>query len=586
MKRRDGDDATLQDSVIPTAPSNDPSTPRPSDTLTGYALGAVIGRGGMGEVVQARDLQIGRDVAIKRMRGAATDDEAVARFLREAKIQARLDHPAIVPVHELGRDAHGEPYFTMKRLTGVTLAELIERGTETRQRLLRAFVDVVQAIELAHAKRIIHRDLKPANIMLGDYGEVYVLDWGLARELEDIRRTGPIRTTSTPVSGVTAVGSLLGTPGYMAPEQIEDASSVGEAADVYALGAVLFEILTGEPLHPRDHALTTTIEGIETSPRRRYPNREVPPELDQWCTAAVSSDPDRRPSARALADGVQAYLDGDRDLAMRREAAREAFERAKTALAEHREDDAMRDAGRAIALDRTSEATTIVSRLMLEPPATPPPELLAEFDRADHETTVKHARHATLMSLMILPLLAIAVWNGAKSLPLLGSIAAASIVLSVSARLLSRNPARAERELYAYAVLIAALVAMIGRICSPLVIAPPATCLMIASMATYPTFTRKPTLMIAGLIAGWVVPVLLELFDVVRPTWEFVNGQLAIHSYAIDLDGAPATVFVLTSTVAIFVAVGLLVTMNARISYAAQRELLTQRWRMRVFTPT
>ena len=109
---------------------------------------------------------------------------------------------------------------------------------------------------------------------------------------------------------------------------------------------------------------------------------------------------------------------------------------------------------------------------------------------------------------------------------------------------------------------------------------------MIASMASYPTFIRRPTLMIAGLIAGWMVPVLLELFDLVRPTWEFVNGQLAIHSYAIDLDGAPATVFVLTSTVAIFMVLGLLVTNNARISYAAQRELLTQRWRMRVFTPT
>ena len=140
----------------------------------------------MGDVMLARDPKMGRDVALKRMRGAAPPPEAIDRFLREAKIQALLDHPAIVPVHDLGHDADGLPYFTMKRLAGTTLAQLLETGAADRQqRLLRAVVDVCNAIDLRqHARRIVHRDLKPANIMLGDYGEVYVLDWGVARVLD------------------------------------------------------------------------------------------------------------------------------------------------------------------------------------------------------------------------------------------------------------------------------------------------------------------------------------------------------------------------------------------------------------------
>src|SRR5688500_11830288 len=138
----------------------------------------------MGEVVRGHDVEIGRDVAIKRLRGAQASPDAAARFLREAKIQARLEHPAIIPVHTIGRDAEGQPYFTMKRITGVTLAEVLPRDELPRQRLLRALVDVCNAMDFAHGRSVVHRDLKPSNVMLGDYGEVYVLDWGLARVLD------------------------------------------------------------------------------------------------------------------------------------------------------------------------------------------------------------------------------------------------------------------------------------------------------------------------------------------------------------------------------------------------------------------
>ena len=305
-----------QDTIVPTQHAN--STP--IDLVVelppmGYELGELIGRGGMGEVVAAHDLRIGRDVAIKRMRSAHPDATQLSRFLREARVQARLDHPAIVPVYELGTDDHGKPFFTMKRLAGTTLAQRLAEAAP-RPVLLRAFIDVCMAVDFAHARGVVHRDLKPANIMLGDYGEVYVLDWGVARVLADA--AVPVQPDIETLDGETSAGVLLGTPGYMAPEQIHGLEVV-PATDVYALGSILFEILTSEPLHPRgDGALGSTLTRPQQSPSERVREREIPPELDLACHDAVAEHPQDRPSARALADRVQRYLDGDRDLERRR----------------------------------------------------------------------------------------------------------------------------------------------------------------------------------------------------------------------------------------------------------------------------
>nr|MDQ3301463.1 serine/threonine protein kinase [Myxococcota bacterium] len=156
----------LDDAHAPTSgatASDAPLAGSPSTVVGGYRLGPVLGRGGMGEVLLAEDLRFGRDVAVKRMRNAPTTD-AITRFLREAKIQARLDHPAIVPVHDLGYDAEGRPFFTMKRLAGTTLQDVLAARSATVQKLLRAFVGVSFAIHFAHERGVIHRDLKPANI--------------------------------------------------------------------------------------------------------------------------------------------------------------------------------------------------------------------------------------------------------------------------------------------------------------------------------------------------------------------------------------------------------------------------------------
>ena len=156
--------------------------PEAIDTLIAgrYRVQRRIGKGGMGEVMAARDEQIGREVAIKRMRAANPSQRAIERFLREAQVQGRLEHPAIVPVHEIGRDTDGLPFFVMKKLVATSLAKLLEEGA-SRQRLLRAFAEVCLCIEFAHVRGIVHRDLKPDNVMLGDFGEIYVLDWGVAK---------------------------------------------------------------------------------------------------------------------------------------------------------------------------------------------------------------------------------------------------------------------------------------------------------------------------------------------------------------------------------------------------------------------
>src|SRR6185312_15534233 len=148
-----------------------PDRPEPaSDSLIGnrYRVQRRIGKGGMGEVMLARDEQVGREVAIKRMRAANPSQRAIARFLREASVQGRLEHPAIVPVHEIGRDDENLPFFVMKKVAGTALASLVSyRDEATQQRMLRAFVDVCLAMEFAQLRGIVHRDLKPDNIMLG-----------------------------------------------------------------------------------------------------------------------------------------------------------------------------------------------------------------------------------------------------------------------------------------------------------------------------------------------------------------------------------------------------------------------------------
>jgi serine/threonine protein kinase len=198
------------------------------------------GRGGIGVVSRAHDYELGRDIAIKEL--LVCNHASEARFLREALITARLEHPGIVPVYEAGRWSDGTPFYAMKLVSGRSLRDLLaERPTvEQRIGLLHHVIAVADAIAYAHGRRIIHRDLKPANVIAGEFGETIVIDWGLAKDLASAEEPtvdgGPFRNDHD--TGLTSAGSILGTPAYMAPEQ-KRGEPVDQRADVYAIGAML-----------------------------------------------------------------------------------------------------------------------------------------------------------------------------------------------------------------------------------------------------------------------------------------------------------------------------------------------------------
>ncbi|MCE9572760.1 MAG: protein kinase [Deltaproteobacteria bacterium] len=280
------------------------------------------GRGGLGRVMRARDTEIGRDVAVKEL--LHRDRAAEARFVGEALITARLEHPGIVPVYESGRWPDGTPFYAMKLVSGRSLRELIRAGASFEQRvgLVANLIAVVDAIAYAHSRRVIHRDLKPANVIVGDFGETVVIDWGIAKVLSDTRAdgepdAGPYRAALAPE--LTAAGTVLGTPAYMAPEQASG-EPVDERADVYALGAILCAIVTGH---------SPTRGEIDV----RLDASGAPADLRAIVRKATQVSPSERyASAKALAADLRAYQRGQRVEAHHYT----ARERARRWLARHR----------------------------------------------------------------------------------------------------------------------------------------------------------------------------------------------------------------------------------------------------------
>ncbi len=230
-----------------------------------YEIGKVVAQGGMGAILDVRDAAIARSVAMKVMLADSTPEDA-ARFVQEAKITGQLEHPNIVPVHELANDERGQPYYTMKFVRGITLKKVLElmaAGAEATLAkyplgtLLTIFQKVCDAVAFAHNKSVIHRDLKPENIMLGDFGEVLVMDWGLAKVLGAGESSSPVRAAQRVEAnaGSTLAGSIMGTPQYMSPEQARgEIDELDARTDIYALGAILYHLLALRPSVSGDDA--------------------------------------------------------------------------------------------------------------------------------------------------------------------------------------------------------------------------------------------------------------------------------------------------------------------------------------------
>jgi len=551
--------------------------------LEGYAVGELLGRGGMGEVLLALDEVIGREVAIKRMRRTEPDLDAETRFLREAKIQARLQHPAIVPVHQLGRDADGRPYFTMKRLAGVTLHALLGGSP---QRLLRAFAEVCLAIEFAHEHGVIHRDIKPTNIMLGDFGEVYVLDWGVARVLDEDGSGHPSVRDIVTMEGETQTGAVMGTPGYMAPEQALG-YGMSPAIDVYALGCVLFEILTSQPLHPRGvGGAANAIANPTQAPSARCPELAIAPELDAACVAALAEDPVRRPTARELAQQVQDYLDGDRDLERRRELAALQVARAREALASGdpgRRGDAVQAAGRALALDPESvEAADLVTSLIVEPPRVLPPVLVASLDEAERAAQRVRSRTQVFAFAAVLAFGAVVPFLEVASWPLLLGFFGAIVGMAVVSALSYRRGASVS-SVALVATFVTALVT--SRIVGPFVLTPVVIeGIALGLMATRPLL-RRPWVVIAWLVLALVVPVALEALGVFAPTWWFDGDTMRIRSQVVHGSNAAREAALIAAHL-LFITMGVLFFWaTSRDRRDAERRLHIQAWHLRHLLP-
>jgi serine/threonine-protein kinase len=228
-----------------------------------YELHEEIGRGGMGCILRGHDPELGRDLAVKVLLDQHQNNPGLIRhFVKEAQIGGQLQHPGLVPVHDLGQLPDGRPYFAMKLVCGRTLAALLAKRPDPqhdRPHFLSIFLQVCQAVAFAHSRGVIHRDLKPSNVMVGEFGEVQVVDWGLAKVLgSNGDQADPSVTIRATMAGETQPGTVVGTPAYLAPEQASGAvDRLDTRADVFGLGAMLCEILTGLPPYAgADHLQT------------------------------------------------------------------------------------------------------------------------------------------------------------------------------------------------------------------------------------------------------------------------------------------------------------------------------------------
>jgi eukaryotic-like serine/threonine-protein kinase len=302
-----------------------PNTP----VVERYLMLEMLGQGSEGRVVSVNDRLIGRTVALKTLLQSNADDQTKKRFLNEAQLTARLEHPSIVPVYDLGVMPDGSPFYTMRVVKHLSLKEIFEsperRASWSMTRLCGVFVQVCRAMAYAHARGVVHRDLKPGNLLLGDYGEVYVADWGIARVLGDAPAESEMSHDSETATRVeNEEGLIIGSPGYMSPEQARsDWSNLDHRSDLFSLGAILYELLTSQRPFPgktNRAVLLATLGQEPISPKTLVPS--CPFVLEDLCMKLLAKEKSDRPSsAELVAVEVEAFLAGAKEKERRRQEA-------------------------------------------------------------------------------------------------------------------------------------------------------------------------------------------------------------------------------------------------------------------------
>ncbi|HVU05981.1 MAG TPA: serine/threonine-protein kinase [Polyangiaceae bacterium] len=587
-----------------------PEAFRGAEADSRYKPKSVLGVGGMGEVHLCADEWIGRDVAMKiALGGKDVEPHLRARFIREALVQGQLEHPSVVPVYDLGTRPDGATFFTMKRVHGLTLAQIVEGHrkndakivkTYSRRRLLTAMSNVCLAVSFAHSRGIVHRDLKPENVMFGDFGEVYVLDWGVAKVLEDSWAVKASATAGAPV-GRTQAGSIIGTPGYVSPEQVQGEVAIGPPSDVYALGAILFELLALEPLHRGNttaalSASTLALDGEK--PSSRAESRNISPELDAICAKATARDPKKRyATGREMQEAIERYLDGERDREQRKEiakrhadAAERAFEAAAKAGPAGEPDRArgLRELGAALALEPSNEdAMRTLMRVLLDTPSELPPEAEAELQALEKKDRVRGAKDGALVyTLFSVP--AILLFTMHVKQPLLFLLVALVTLGTQGYFFWMWKTGNAERKYMRIAVPLSfLLVALQSTVFGPFVIAPGAAAVTIAAFLVSLRAGKevRRLVLLAG-VASVAIPALLQFVGLTPRSYGVVAGNIVLRSDLVEFETVPAMLLLAFGSISTMFATLMTVGQSVDALVASERRNFAQAFRLRQLLPS
>jgi serine/threonine protein kinase len=567
-----------------------------------------LGAGGMGEVALCLDHAIGRQVAMKVAHEELHDrGDVLARFLLEARVQAQLEHPSIVPVYDVGQASEGVPFFTMRRVKGRTLEQVIaarrsgdpeEAERFGERRLLSAFGQLCLALDFVHERGVVHRDLKPSNVMFGEYGEVYLLDWGLAKVLgtaEDEPRDGAIdpRAKLQDSAPDTHFGTIMGTPGYVAPELVGAEPVLTTKADIYGLGALLFELLTGEPLHVGESVLSL-IHSTEAPVTERVRNAAYPlaPELEELVLWATELDPGRRcPSARALHDGIERYLDGHRDSERRRQQAdalvAEVRDKAEgeTLDPEATRRRALAKLGRALALDPDHRgALEGLVGLLTDPPRTLPDEVRAELEEQEARQTRQAGKIGAAVFLGLNLFVPLVLLTGLRTWIPVILFSTLTTLTGLASWLVSRLDRPSTRSASLVFTLALATAASTSALVGPFLIAP-LIIVVVTLLFTlnHPPQYRKP-FVVMGLLAV-LIPITLEWTGAVPPSMSFGPEGLQILPRSSDLAPIPTlALLTIVSLATIVIAGGAIGPIRKELDQV-QARIRLQAWQLKQMVP-
>ncbi len=532
-----------------------------------------IAAGGMGELWRFRDAQLDRDVVVKRPRpDAAGRFGGAADFDHEAKLQASLGHPGIVSVFDLGADAAGHPYFTMQEVRGSTLADVLDhpptvpnRAAWSRRAHLEVLARVSLTVAFAHKRGVLHLDLKPENIMLGDFGEVYVLDWGISRHKDHVVEPG----------GPPFVGTLQ----YMSPEQARQ-EPPDERADVFALGAILFEVLMDEMLR-RGGGQRELFALACQDPRAidRLSGSNVPFELALLCSQATAfAKEDRTPTALAFHAALEAWLDGERDMGRRREVAEKCMSAARAAREAGEPLPAvMRHLSRAVSFDPDhTDAVKLLSAMMIEAAQAVPDGAKAALAKEAEAAGRRSALFGVLTYAAWFGLLPLALLVGVRSYGALSLI----VVPALGAMLVSAAALRngwSNAKLSAAIVLSFLCISGFATAFGPLLVVPSLVTANLMPLLHLSSNRRPfPTLILVCAMLGLVVPIALEWAGVVPPSYEWRDGAMVIIPRLIDLPPVGSSVILLVGALLNLLSCHFTVSTSVQQQLRSRTEALAQ----------